>query len=154
MTGWRVGYAAGPRGIIQGVQTLQSHSSTCLPPFIEEAAEWAVAQGAALMAQEIAGLKAKRDLVVELAAGLKDVSFLPPQGAFYLYCDLRAVLAKSPRYANFNSLAFCEDVLDATKVAVVPGEAFGTPGYMRISYACAPEQLREGFRRLAAFLHT
>ena len=152
MTGWRVGYAAGPAAVIGAVKTLQSHSSTCLPPFIEAAAEWALSQGAELMRVEIAAMKAKRDLVVELAQQLPDIEFFSPQGAFYLFMDLRPLLAKSGQYANGNSLAWCEALLDQQKVAVVPGEAFGTPGYLRISYACSPEKIREGFRRLALFI--
>jgi aspartate aminotransferase len=152
MTGWRVGYAAGPQRVISTVKTLQSHSSTCLPPFIEDAAEWAVAQGAELMRHEIASMQARRDLAVTLARPLADFNFVPPRGAFYLFVDIRQILAKSPQYANLSSLAFCEGLLEQQKVAVVPGEAFGAPGYLRISYACDEQKLREGFRRIALYL--
>jgi aspartate aminotransferase len=152
MTGWRVGYAAGPESLIKVVKTLQSHTSTCVPPFIEDAAEWTVAQGASLMRDEIASMKRRRDLALELVAILPNISWIPPQGAFYLWLDLRPLLAKSSQYGTLSSLAFCEGLLEQQKVAAVPGEAFGCPGYLRISYACDEEKLREGFRRLSLYL--
>lgn len=152
MTGWRVGYAAGPEKIIKPIRTLQSHTSTCLPPFIEDAAEWAVQEGRNLIGKEIASIKAKRDCALELIREIPELGYLPPRGAFYLYIDIRQLLAKSPQYANLTSLGFCEGLLENQKVAVVPGEAFGTPGYLRISYATQEEKLREGFRRIANYI--
>lgn len=149
MTGWRVGYAAGPVPAIELVRTLQSHSSTCLPPFIEEAATWAVQQGRSLMLQDIKRLAHKRDLALTQLREIKGVSCILPQGAFYLFVDLRPVLKRHKAFAPANSLAFCEHLLATQHMATVPGEAFGVPGFLRLSYACEEETLVAGMKRLS-----
>ena len=152
MTGWRVGYMAGPAAVAEIVRTLQTQSSTCLPPFIELGALAALNLGAARMKEVMTVYKERRDLAVCLLRAMPDIDMLAPQGAFYVFIDVRKVLAKSVLYANNNSLAFSAKLLNTHYVAMVPGEAFGTPGFLRLSYAVAEEQLREGLRRLGAAL--
>ncbi|MCX6130560.1 MAG: pyridoxal phosphate-dependent aminotransferase, partial [Proteobacteria bacterium] len=135
MTGWRVGYMAGPPAVADIVRTLQTQSSTCLPPFIEEAALKALSLGAGVMKEKMSSLKGRRDLAIRLLSEMPGVSWLPANGAFYVFIDIRKVLAKSPLYANDNSLAFSAKLLEAYFVAMVPGEAFGVPGFLRLSYA-------------------
>jgi len=152
MTGWRVGYMAGPNKVAEMVRTLQTQSSTCLPPFIEEAALTALSLGVDAMKDKMGILKARRDMAVQLLREMPGVDMMPPNGAFYVLIDIRKVLAKSPLYANDNSLAFSAKLLEAHHVAMVPGEAFGAPGFLRLSYAVADEQLREGLKRLGEAL--
>ncbi len=152
MTGWRVGYMAGPNKVAEMVRTLQTQSSTCLPPFIEEAALTALSLGVDAMKDKMGLLKARRDMAVQLLREMPGVDMMPPNGAFYVLIDIRKVLAKSPLYANDNSLAFSAKLLEAHHVAMVPGEAFGAPGFLRLSYAVADEQLREGLKRLGEAL--
>ncbi len=148
MTGWRVGYMAGPKPVADLVRTLQTQSSTCLPPFIEEAAIEALRHGRPLMADKMVLLKNRRNMAVEMLSAYPEVDMLPPNGAFYIFIDLRKVLAKSPLYANDNSLDFSKKLLETYHVAMVPGEAFGVPGFVRLSYAVHEDTLKEGLQRL------
>ncbi len=130
MTGWRVGYAAGPASMIKEVRSFQSHSSTCLPPFIEAAATWAIDQGKNLMREQMDDLKARRDFAVNCARQIKNVDFVAPQGAFYLYLDIRRILKDSKTFKDNDSMAFSDMFLTKHHVAVVPGEAFDSPGFL------------------------
>lgn len=152
MTGWRVGYMVGPKSVAQLVRTLQTQSSTCLPPFVEEAAIEALRHGRELMADKMEILRERRDLAVGLLNEFPELDFLPPNGAFYIYIDLRKVLAKSDLYRNDNSLDFSQKLLERYHVAMVPGEAFGTPGFLRLSYATHEDTIREGLKRLGEAL--
>lgn len=146
MTGWRVGYCAGPAPVMKMVRDLQSHSSTCLPPFIEEAATYALSQGPSLLKEEIKRLQARRDLAVKLLSDIPDVSFVQPHGAFYVFIDARPALAK----AGIDSMTFSERLLSEQHIALVPGEAFGAPGFLRLSYATDEKDIQEGLARFAA----
>jgi aspartate aminotransferase len=150
MTGWRVGYCAGPSAIMKMVRDLQSHSSTCLPPFIEEAATYAISQGPNLLANELATLKKRRDMAASLAAKIPGVDFAAPQGAFYLFLDVREALQKAK--SKLDTFAFAERLLTEHHMAVVPGEAFGAPGFLRLSYATSESTISEGMDRLATAL--
>jgi len=152
MTGWRVGYMAGPKPVADLVRTLQTQSSTCLPPFVEEGAIEALRHGKGLMADQMKLLHHRRDLAVELLQAYPELDMLPPNGAFYIFIDLRKVLAKSTLYANDNSLDFSKKLLETYHVAMVPGEAFGAPGFIRLSYAAHEDTLKEGLKRLGNFL--
>jgi aspartate aminotransferase len=148
MTGWRVGYAAGPVPLIKLVNGLQSHSSTCLPQFIEGPAAWALEQGKALMEKEIGILKKRRDIAVKCLDDIQHISYVKPQGAFYVFIDLREALAKSKSFGATDTLAFGEHLLMEHHVAMVPGEAFGCPGFLRLSYATSEDNIRDGLGRL------
>ena len=146
MTGWRVGYCAGPSDIMDIVRGLQSHSSTCLPPFIEEAAIVALKQGRNLLLSQIPSLKSRRDLALKELGKIDGLNFMPPQGAFYILIDLRTRLAQSKN--DMSSMSFSEKLLDDFLVAMVPGEAFGAPGYIRMSYAVSEQDITAGVSRL------
>jgi aspartate aminotransferase len=150
MTGWRVGYCAGPKAIMKIVRDLQSHSSTCLPPFIEEAATFAISQGPGLLEKEIANLRHRRDLAASLAAQIPGVSFAAPQGAFYLFLNVSEALGQAKQKIDTFTLA--EQLLMKHHMALVPGDAFGAPGYLRLSYATSEATITEGMSRLAAAL--
>lgn len=148
MTGWRVGYMAGPFEVAKLVKSLQSHSSTCIPPFIEKAAEWAIAQGPSVMEHKIESLSKRRDLVIAELDKVKDIAYIKPQGAFYIFVDIRKALSCAPGYDETDSLKFAEVLLENEYVAVVPGEAFQCPGYLRFSYASSEESIKDGVARL------
>lgn len=150
MTGWRVGYCAGPAPIMKMVRDLQSHSSTCLPPFIEEAATFAISQGPTLLANELSTLKKRRDLAASLAAQIPGATFAAPQGAFYLFLDVREALHGGR--TKLDSFAFAERLLTEHHMALVPGEAFGAPGFLRLSYATSESTITEGMTRLTSAL--
>jgi aspartate aminotransferase len=150
MTGWRVGYCAGPKGVMKLVRDLQSHSSTCLPPFIEEAATYAISQGPALLEKDLATLRKRRDLAAELAAQIPGVSFAAPQGAFYLFLNVKEALEHSKE--KIDTFALAEKLLLKHHMALVPGDAFGAPGFLRLSYATSDAIITEGMGRLRTAL--
>lgn len=141
MTGWRVGYCAGPARAMKLVRDLQSHSSTCLPPFIEDAATFAIKQGPSLLADGLKAMQRRRDLAAEI---LRDagIGFVAPQGAFYVFIDT----------GRKDSMALGEQLLMKHHVAMVPGEAFGAPGYLRMSYATDERTIEDGLKRLVSAL--
>ena len=165
MTGWRMGYVAAPQPVAQLVKTLISHSSTSLPIFVEKAAAWAIERGASLMATEIKELKSKRDRAITMFKQLESVSWIEPKGAFYLFVDLRQHLQISGRYLthagsrdntahqhSYDTLQLSMDLLNTHHITVVAGEAFGCPGFIRISYATSLEDLDTGLSQLINFL--
>jgi aspartate aminotransferase len=152
MTGWRVGYVAGPPPAMKLVRDLQSHSSTCLPPFIEEAATFAIGQGHALLEKELNGLKDRRDLAVEHLKTIPGIDFLQPAGAFYILIDVRRQLAASKNLKPATDFALSEHLLTEHHITVVPGEPFGAPGFLRFSYATSEAAIKEGLTRLKTAL--
>jgi aspartate aminotransferase len=152
MTGWRVGYTAAPMPVAKLVKSLQSHSSTCIPPFIEKAAEWAINQGPEIMKEKISSLAERKNLAMSELDKVSDISYIKPQGAFYIFVDIRQALEKSEKFSATDSLSFAQHLLETEYVAVVPGEAFQAPGFLRFSYAASEDWIRDGISRLAKSL--
>lgn len=150
MTGWRVGYCAGPTRVMKMVRDLQSHSSTCLPPFIEEAATVAINAGKDLLRKEIGTLKDRRDLAVSLIKGMKGVKYAQPHGAFYVFIDVRDALRGAKE--KLDTFQLSDRLLMKQHIALVPGEAFGAPGFLRLSYATDEASIKEGLARLGKAL--
>ncbi len=146
MTGWRVGYAAGPTSIISLIKKLQSHSSTCIPPFIEAAAIKALDAGPSLMSEHMNTLNERRKLAMQLVSEIPGAGFIEPKGAFYLFVDISKVTSDSFAFSNY--------LLENFYVAAVPGEAFGTPGFLRISYAVDTQTLKSGIQKLKEALES
>lgn len=144
MTGWRVGYALGHKDLIGQIKKLQSHSTTCLPSFIEKAAIVAVQGGRQLVQEEITKIADKRRKFIALLEKLGNMSFTSPAGAFY-------VLVKLPEQIS-SALSFSEWLLDNYRVMVVPSEAFGVDGYLRLSYTAPEQEVAEGMKLLAKAL--
>lgn len=143
MTGWRVGYCAAPLELAGMVRSLQSHSSTCIPGFIEDASVVALKAGRPLMAKDIERLKKRRDLAVNYMRELGGLKFLVPQGAYYIFIDIRQHLKNGE-----TTLQFSDRLLTEHYLALAPGEAFGAPGFLRISFAIDDATIIEGIQRL------
>jgi len=143
MTGWRVGYCAAPVELAAMVRSLQSHSSTCIPGFIEDASVVALKAGKPLMAKDIERLKARRDLAINYLRELGGLKFLVPQGAYYIFIDIRQYLKNGE-----TTLQFSDRLLTEHHLALAPGEAFGAPGFLRISFAIDDATILEGIQRL------
>lgn len=143
MTGWRVGYCAAPTELANMVRSLQSHSSTCIPGFIEDAAVVALKHGKPLMEEDIAKLRHRRDVAVKLLNSLGGIKYFYPQGAYYIFVDIREKL-----HNGDTSMQFSERLLQEHHLALAPGEAFGAPGFLRLSYATDEETITEGIKRL------
>jgi aspartate aminotransferase len=143
MTGWRVGYCAAPKELASLVKSLQSHSSTCIPGFIEDAAVVALRAGLPLMKKDIKKLSDRRDTAIIAMKKLEGFRYLYPQGAYYIFIDIRHILK-----AGETSLTFSDRLLEQHLIAIAPGEAFGAPGYLRLSYAVNETTLLDGIDRL------
>jgi aspartate aminotransferase len=143
MTGWRVGYCAASLELAGMVRSLQSHSSTCIPGFIEDASVVALKAGRPLMAKDIERLKARRDLAINYLRELGGLKFLVPQGAYYIFIDIRQYLKNGE-----TTLQFSDRLLTEHHLALAPGEAFGAPGFLRISFAIDDATILEGIQRL------
>lgn len=153
MTGWRIGYVIGPKELAGKINAFQSHltSNSC------SIAQWA-ALGAMKNSEEdvemmLGAFKSRRDLICGLLSQMPHISFLKPEGAFYVFVDIKECFGKSYEGKVIeDDIAFCNMLLDAESVAVVPGSAFLAPGYLRVSYASSPEIITEGMARLKRFL--
>lgn len=148
MTGWRMGYLAAPPEVSHVVRSLISHSSTCLPIFVEKAATWVIEQGPKVMSSSWQSLKAKRARALEILSGIPHLSVVPPEGAFYIFMDVRQILERSSAFSPGDTLSFCQHLLERCRVGLLAGEAFLCPGYVRLSYATSLEDLNEGLEIL------
>ena len=148
MTGWRVGYALGPEKLIEALVSIQSHSTSGPATFAMAAALTALtdaADEAEAMRQEY---HRRRDLVLELLAGMPGVECVPPAGSFYAFPRVD----RHYREGRQGSVEFAEFLLEEARVAVVPGVAFGEDNHIRISFACSRDTLRAGLGRMARAL--
>ena len=142
MTGWRLGWAVGDKSIIGGMSRLQGHTASNACTISQYAGLEAVKQHdhADLQAM-IAAFDERRLLAVERLAEIEGLVTLHPEGAFYLFVDVRNFLSDGA-----TTTEFCEALLDEKGVATVPGEAFGTPGWLRLSYARSIEEMERGLK--------
>ena len=149
MTGWRIGYAAGPKEIIKAIAKIQSQS-TSNPTSISQAAAVEALNGVQDFIQERANsFKERRDFVVSSLNKINGISCLKPQGAFYVFPNCKKLLGKRRKLKKDKD--FVEKLLEKSEVAVVQGSAFGLEGYFRISYATSMEKLREAMKRIKYF---
>jgi aspartate aminotransferase len=153
MTGWRVGWMIGPLDIIRAATNLQSHSTSNVCNVAQRAALAAVTGDLEAVATMRAAFDRRRRTMVSMLNEISGVSCVEPEGAFYAFPSFEAVLGRPvagrvPR----TTLELAEILLDEVRVAIVPGEAFGAPGYARLSYALGDDDLVEGVTRIAKVL--
>jgi len=149
MTGWRIGYAAGPKEIIKAIAKIQSQS-TSNPTSISQAAAVEALNGTQDFIQERANsFKERRDFVVNSLNDINGISCLRPEGAFYVFPSCKKLLGKKTKLKTDKD--FVEKLLEKSEVAVVQGSAFGLDGYFRISYATSIENLRKAMERIKSF---
>lgn len=153
MTGWRVGWMIAPADITKAATNLQSHATSNVNNVAQIAALTAVSGSLDAVASMRTAFDRRRQLIVAKLNTIAGVDCPMPQGAFYAYPSVRGVLGREIRgRAPATSAELAALILDEVEVAVVPGEAFGTPGYLRLSYALADADLAEGVDRIAALL--
>jgi aspartate/methionine/tyrosine aminotransferase len=146
MTGWRVGFLAAPKRVIEHALKAGQNSITCVAPFIQKAAAFALTDPSIQMvtAEMRAAYSRRRDLVLRIARELESdrVNVIPPQGAFYFFLDLRGL--------NMSSVEMCERILEEEGVGLVPGSAFGEQGegFIRMTIAASDEDVEAGFRKI------
>jgi aspartate aminotransferase len=153
MTGWRVGWLVGPTDVVKAATNLQSHATSNVSNVSQVAALAAVTGDLTAVAEMRAAFDRRRKTMVRMLNEIPGVQCPEPFGAFYCYPSVKALLGKTLRGQVITSSArLAELVLDEVGVAVVPGEAFGTPGYFRLSYALGDADLEKGVSRLGALL--
>jgi aspartate aminotransferase len=148
MTGWRIGWVLGGRALVEACTALISHSTQCPPAFAQAAAVTALTGPQERVAELRAEYLRRLEFLYPAVAGIPDLTCVRPAGGFYLFPDLRKYL--SPALPT--TLALGSRLLAEQGVAVVPGEGFGRPGYLRISFARSMQELELGAARIAGFL--
>jgi len=144
MTGWRVGYLAAPEQVIENALKAGQNSITCVAPFVQKAAAFALSDpGVQKVAEEMRDVYTqRRELVIHIARefGPSPIRVIPPQGTFYFFLDFRAL--------HMPSLEICEQILERTGVGLVPGSAFGEQGegFIRMTIAASDVNVENGFR--------
>ncbi|MGI9136922.1 MAG: pyridoxal phosphate-dependent aminotransferase [Candidatus Nanopelagicales bacterium] len=153
MTGWRVGWLIGPADVIKAATNLQSHATSNVSNVAQAAAIAAVSGDLAAVDEMKVAFDRRRKLIVAMLNEIDGVECPTPEGAFYVYPSVKALIGKSIRGKTIASSAeLANIILDEAEVAVVPGEAFGTPGYLRLSYALGDADITEGVTRMQKLL--
>ncbi len=153
MTGWRVGWLAGPKDVVKAATNLQSHLTSNVNNVAQRAAITALTGDLSAVDAMRAAFDRRRRRIVEMLGAIDGVVCPTPQGAFYVYPSVRGVLGRSVRGRTpTTSAELAEIILDEVEVAVVPGEAFGPSGYLRLSYALGDDDLVEGVGRISELL--
>ncbi|MYW03669.1 pyridoxal phosphate-dependent aminotransferase [Streptomyces sp. SID3343] len=153
MTGWRVGWIIAPKDVIKAAGNLQSHATSNVCNVAQAAAIAALNGDLSAVAEMKVAFDRRRRTIVRMLNEIPGVTCPEPKGAFYAYPSVKGVLGKEIRGKRPETSAELANlILDEVEVAVVPGEAFGTPGYLRLSYALGDEDLVEGVGRIAKLL--
>jgi aspartate aminotransferase len=156
MTGWRIGYTAGPLPLIKAMSKIQGQS-TSNPTHIAQIAALAALTGPqACVAEMRAAFDARRVEMVKLLRAIPGVACREPKGAFYAFPDVSAFVGKRTPEGSIldDDVQLCDWLLDVGRVAVVPGSGFGAPGFVRLSYACSMASIQDGVGRLGRALGT
>jgi len=145
MTGWRIGYAAGPRDVISAMKRIQSHSTSNPTSIAQWAAVEALKGPQDFLQVMLEEFDRRRKFLVEELNSIEGISCLMPQGAFYAFPNVSAVIGKKH---ITNSMDLAMYLLEEAMAALVPGSAFGSEGYIRMSYATSMENLQKGLERI------
>jgi aspartate aminotransferase len=141
MTGWRIGYLASPvKELIQTIKRIQDHSTSNPASISQKAAQAALDQDQSCLEDMLNQFKLRRDYMMERLDNIKGIKYSKPLGAFYIFCNISRF--------KMSSVTFAEKLLEAQKVAVIPGAAFGWDTHIRLSFATGMEQIKEGMDRL------
>lgn len=144
MTGWRLGYLTAPLWLAKRISALQSHATSNATSFVQYAAVTALEGKAdADVALMIKAFASRRELICSLLKNVPNLSFFEPQGAFYVMCNISKT--------GLNADEFAKKILEDKLLAVIPCSAFGAPDYIRLSYACSEENIKEAVKRLNEF---
>jgi aspartate/methionine/tyrosine aminotransferase len=153
MTGWRVGWMIGPNDVIGAAANLQSHTTSNVANVAQQAALAAVSGDLEAVAMMRSAFERRGQTMHRMLNEIDGVTAIPPQGAFYCFPSFEAVLGRDLRGRTAGSTSELADlILELVEVALVPGEAFGAPGYMRMSFALSDEDLVEGVSRVAELI--
>ncbi len=150
MTGWRLGFVAGPRSVIDAIGKFQTQGTNNPTSFVQKAAVVAMDSPDEVFAPMVEEFRKRRDYMVGEFNKMDGVSCFVPQGAFYAFPNVGGLFGRSSPSGPIESSAqLCEYLLEEGKIAVVPGSAFGAEGFVRFSYATSMENIRDGMERMA-----
>jgi aspartate aminotransferase len=150
MTGWRIGYAAGPAPLIAAMKAIQSQSTSNPTSIAQVAAQAALEGDQGFIETMNRAFRERHTFIVDSLNALPGVECLPSDGAFYAFPKMDEAMAALPGIDN--DVEFGEYLINEAGVALVPGSAFGSPGCMRLSFATSMEKLRDGMERIRAAL--
>ena len=145
MTGWRIGYLAGPQDIVDAISKLQDHTTSNPSSISQKAAQAALNAPDDFSKNMCREFQMRRDYLVERLSKIKKISFVKPQGAFYIFCNITKT--------KLDSLTFANRLLEEVQVAIIPGEGFGRDDYVRISFATSLGQIEKGMDRIEEWLN-
>jgi aspartate aminotransferase len=149
MTGWRIGFTAGPADLIAAMNRIQSQSTSNPTSFAQKGAIDALQGSQAEIAVMVVEYEKRRDLILQGLTSIKGITCYKPQGAFYVFPNVSAYLGKTYGGQRIDDTSRLTDyLLDKAQVAVVPGVEFGAEGYLRLSYPIARDEITEGVRRI------
>lgn len=152
MTGWRIGYAAGPRAIIKAMADIQGHMTSNPTSISQKASLEALTGTQEPVAAMLQSFSERRDIMVEGLNEIPGFKAGKPRGAFYVFVDAKGILSQHFQTKSAGVIgddtALARFLLEEARVAVVPGSAFGGPGCLRLSYATSEDRIREGLRRI------
>ncbi|MDY6787614.1 MAG: pyridoxal phosphate-dependent aminotransferase [candidate division WOR-3 bacterium] len=149
MTGWRVGYIAGKKELIDNALKVQTHSTSCASSISQKAAVGALQTDQSVLDSMLDAFTKRRDYITRRVSQIDGLSYIEPQGAFYLFINIASV--KSADNHINSSHEVCMRLLEDFKVAVIPGSAFGADDYIRVSYAASMEDIEKGLKRIEKF---
>jgi len=153
MTGWRIGFTAGPAPLIAAMTKIQSQSTSNPTSISQMAAIEAYNGPQDYVVNVLVDFSARRAYIIKALNEIPGISCFNPQGAFYAFPCVKDLFGKICQGREIDSsLTLCELLLDEAKIAAVPGEAFGAPGYLRLSYATSMRNIVKGIERLAEFV--
>ena len=147
MTGWRVGYAIGPKELITYMNKVHQNMSTCATSFVQVGATAAFLHGKSFTEEMVKEFRVRRNLIMDGLSQVKGIDFVTPKGAFYIF----------PRIEKLGvpSTEFCSRVLENTGVAMGPGNAFGSAGegFIRLAYACSRDEIVTAMEKLKDYVN-
>jgi aspartate/methionine/tyrosine aminotransferase len=153
MTGWRIGYAAGPKEIITGMSKMQSHSTSNACSISQWASLAALQSGEEETSRRLREFEKRRNEIVKLTRSLDGITCRVPDGAFYLFPNVSAYLENGAGNGGFDSVnEMAKYLLEKAQVAMVPGDAFGSDEHIRLSFAVSTDVIKEGMGRIAEAL--
>lgn len=150
MTGWRLGYAGGPRNIIRAMTIMQSHMTSNANSIAQMAALQSLQSNSDITSPMRKSFNKRRTYLIKEFSEIPEISFLEPEGAFYFFISIKALLGGKYKTAT----EWCDALLKDEQVAVIPGEAFLYPGYIRISFTAPTATLKEAMSRIKRFIES
>ena len=149
MTGWRIGYAAGPKDVISAIGKLQGHTTGNPPSISQWAGVGALSSDSSFVNDWVDKFKKRRDYIIDELNKIPYVSCPKPEGAFYVFPNIRETFGREFKGYKINdSVDLSNYLLEVGKIATVPGKAFGVDGYIRISFATSMDNIVEGIKRM------